>query len=252
MSSLHRHIPYACSSGHFPLGAVGHVVSTCSSQESFNDLQTSPCPRLVSSVSKLDLTLPPEGDTCLARWIPNCPQLEELRVNCGGKGEEELIHMCTCTDHICIPYSRKLWIGANFCIFCMMARHMKINTTKRFAFKVIFLSNFECRQSFMWYVDRVMALYCYFQPLGAGSVPDPSGPLSAHISPAAIKDANEAVRNVSQGSSKPRAKYAKFTPEQKASIGDYASLHGNQAAIHHFLKQLGVEMKPTLWLLKLI
>ena len=64
------------------------------------------------------------------------------------------------------------------------------------------------------YVNRVMALYRYFQPLSA--LPDPSGPLSAHVSPAAIKDANEAVRNASQGSSKPRGKYIKFTPEQKA------------------------------------
>ena len=88
-----------------------------------------------------------------------------------------------------------------------------------------------------------MALYRYFQP--SGVLPNPSGPLSAYVSPAAIKDANEAVRNASQGSSKPRGKYAKFTPEQKASIGEYASLHGNQAAIRHFSKQLGVEMKPT-------
>ena len=69
--------------------------------------------------------------------------------------------------------------------------------------------------------------------------------LSAHISPAAIKGANKAVRNMSQGSSKPRGKYAKFTPEQEASIGEYASLHSIQAAIHHFWKQSGVEMKPT-------
>ena len=75
--------------GHSPLGPVVHIVSTFSSQESFNDIQMSPCPRSVSSVSTLGLTLPPEGDACLARWIPNCPQLEELRVECDSKGEEE-------------------------------------------------------------------------------------------------------------------------------------------------------------------
>ena len=64
------------------------------------------------------------------------------------------------------------------------------------------------------YVDRAMALYRYFQP--SSTLPDSSGPLSAHVSPAAIKDANEAVRNASQGSSKPRGKYTKYTPEQKA------------------------------------
>ena len=77
-----------------------------------------------------------------------------------------------------------------------------------------------------------MTLYWYFLPLD--TLPHPSGPPSTRISSAAIKDINEAVRNASQGSSKPRGKYAKFTPEQKASDGKYASLHSNQAAIHHF------------------
>ena len=86
-----------------------------------------------------------------------------------------------------------------------------------------------------------MALYQYFQPLDG--LPDPSGPLSASVSPAAIKDANEAVRSATR--SKPRGKYAKFTPEQQAVIGEYASLDGNQAAIRHFSKKLGVEMKVT-------
>ena len=125
-----------------------------------------------------------------------------------------------------------------------MARHTKINTTKSFTFEILMPSHFERGQSLTWYVDRAMALCRYFKPLDAGTVPDPSRPLSAHVSPGAIKDA-EAVRYVSQGSSKLRGKYAKLTPEQKASIGEYASLHGNQAAIHRFSKQLGVEMKPT-------
>ena len=42
--------------------------------------------------------------------------------------------------------------------------------------------------------DKAMALYQYFQP--SDDLPDPSGPLSASVSPAAIKDANEAVRSV--------------------------------------------------------
>ena len=40
-----------------------------------------------------------------------------------------------------------------------------------------------------------------------------------------------------------RKRYAKFTPEQQAAIGEYASLHSNQLAICHFTKQLGVELK---------
>ena len=77
-----------------------------------------------------------------------------------------------------------------------MARHTKINTTKCFVFKMLITSNFQRGQSPTWYVDRAMALYQYFQPSGAGAVPDPSGPLSTHVSPAVIKDAIEAVRNV--------------------------------------------------------
>ena len=71
-----------------------------------------------------------------------------------------------------------------------------------------------------------------------------SGPPSASVSPAVIKDANEAVRSATQ--SKPRGKHAKFTPEQQAAIDEYASLDGNQAAIHHFSKKLGVEMNVSL------
>ena len=41
--------------------------------------------------------------------------------------------------------------------------------------------------------DKAIALYQYFQPSDA--LPDPSGPLSVSISPAVIKDANEAVRS---------------------------------------------------------
>ena len=95
-------------SSHSPLGAVGHVVSTFSSQESFNDLQTSPRPRSVSNVSKLDLSLPPEGETWLARSIPSCLQLEELEVNCNSEGEGKRT-VYAHTSHLSyIVYSKRL------------------------------------------------------------------------------------------------------------------------------------------------
>ena len=105
-------------SGHSPLGAVGHVVSPFSSQKSFNDLQTNPRPRSASNVSKLYLTLPPEGDAWLARCIPNCPQLEELKVNCnnillhlsnsGSNGEGKLT-VYAHTSHLSyVVYSKRL------------------------------------------------------------------------------------------------------------------------------------------------
>jgi hypothetical protein len=75
---------------------------------------------------------------------------------------------------------------------------------------------------------------------------DPSGSLSASVSPAAIKEANDAARSVtSEGKSKRRGSYAKFTPEQQAAIEKYFALHGNQAAVRHFSKQLEVNVKVT-------
>ena len=75
-----------------------------------------------------------------------------------------------------------------------------------------------------------MALYRYFKT--ADSVlPAPTWSLSTSISPAAIKDANEAVKSAVTPRSKSRGAYAKHTPEQQAAIGKYASMHGNKAAV---------------------
>ena len=91
-----------------------------------------------------------------------------------------------------------------------------------------------------------MSLYSYFAKASKrNDLPDPSGPFSALINPVAIKEANNAVKTVSERKSKRRKSYAKFMPEQQAPIGKYASLHGNQAAIRHFSKQLKVEFKVT-------
>jgi hypothetical protein len=90
-----------------------------------------------------------------------------------------------------------------------------------------------------------MALYKYFKP--SGSLPDPRGQLSAVMSPEAIKEANEAVEKAatSRRKGKQRGSYAKFTPDQQAAIGKYAAVHGNQAAIQHFSKDLEVELKTN-------
>ena len=113
-----------------------------------------------------------------------------------------------------VPYSGKFLNGANFHIFRCQYKN---KTYKNLTFKI---SNFERA---ILTCGSTMALCRYFQPLDG--LPDSSGPLSASISPEVIKDANEAVRSATQ--SKPRGKYAKFTPEQQAAIGEYASLDGN-------------------------
>ena len=67
-----------------------------------------------------------------------------------------------------------------------------------------------------------MSLYRYFAK--ASKLPDLNGELSASISPAAIKEANEAVKSVTyERKSKQRGSYSKFSPEQQAAIRKYAS-----------------------------
>ncbi len=83
-----------------------------------------------------------------------------------------------------------------------------------------------------------MALYMYryFQTVNA--LPDTSGPLSASLSPADIKDANDRGSEKCYTCHEAKSQiYAR--PEQQAAIGEYASLHGNQAAIRHVSKQFG-------------
>ena len=70
----------------------------------------------------------------------------------------------------------------------------------------------------------------------------------ASVNPATIKEANEAVKSVtSEGKSKWRGSFAKFSPEQQAAIGKYASLHGNQAAIRPSLIEPGCDLFVCTW-----
>ena len=64
-------------------------------------------------------------------------------------------------------------------------------------------------------------------------LPDPSGPPSVSISPAAIKEANDAVKSVtSEGKSKWRGSYIKFTPEQQAAINWKICLSTQQLSVY--------------------
>ena len=91
-----------------------------------------------------------------------------------------------------------------------------------------------------------MAL-CRFFKKEVPDIPSPYGPLSSSLSLATIKDANVAVKQCadrgSEAAAKPRGLYVKFTPEDQPAIAKYALWHGNKAAIHHFSKELGKEIK---------
>ena len=78
--------------------------------------------------------------------------------------------------------------------------------------KILETSNFERTILTRGSGDKAMALHHYFQLLDG--LPDPCGPMSASVSPAVIKDTNEAVRSATR--SKPRGKYAKFTVARAA------------------------------------
>ena len=70
-----------------------------------------------------------------------------------------------------ILYSGKFWIGANFCILCIKLHCTKMKLWKCLHSKYQILN----RQSLMWYVDMVMALYRYFQSLLSSTHGEPSG-----------------------------------------------------------------------------
>ena len=83
-----------------------------------------------------------------------------------------------------------------------------------------------------------MSLYRYFAK--SSKLPDPNGELSASASPAAIKDANEAVKSVTcERKSKRRGSSVTPNSHQSSMLrsgSTHASLNGNQAAVRHFSK----------------
>ena len=82
-----------------------------------------------------------------------------------------------------------------------------------------------------------MSLDKYFKPLSKrSSLPSPNSELSCVIPSSSIATANQEVSKVLPAVSAPvtRGNYAKFTPKQKAAVGNYAVLHGTSAVLRHF------------------
>ena len=82
-----------------------------------------------------------------------------------------------------------------------------------------------------------MALLQYFKPLSKDQLPNPQGPLSAVLPPAAITSANESVQKQSVDAKK-RGPYHRFSNEKRAEIGKYASENGVAAACRLYSKEL--------------
>ena len=90
-----------------------------------------------------------------------------------------------------------------------------------------------------------MSLYNYFKP--ASVLPPPDGPLSKIVPSSSIQAANEAVQAIlpdgtaaagpkPSKNSKKRGTCMKYSPKEKARIGNYAVQHGTSAALRHYNK----------------
>ena len=100
---------------------------------------------------------------------------------------------------------------------------------------------------------REMDLRKYFK--STSSLPSEKGPLSQSLSPQVISAANKAVSESTEKKQatekaqatgkKSRGTYSKFSPEKQAEVSRYAVLHGNKAAVRHFSKTLGTELKES-------
>ena len=77
-----------------------------------------------------------------------------------------------------------------------------------------------------------MSLFKYFKPLSKSSLPSPNSELSYTIPSSYIAAANQEVSKVLSAISAlvTQGIYAKFTPKQKAAIGNYAVLQGTSTA----------------------
>ena len=86
------------------------------------------------------------------------------------------------------------------------------------------------------------SLYQYFRK--ESPLPSPNGPLSREVPAGAISEANKEVTKVlkdsedkdggkSRGTGS-RGTHQRYTPKDKATIGNYAAMHGTSAALRHF------------------
>ena len=87
-----------------------------------------------------------------------------------------------------------------------------------------------------------MSLFKYFKVSSSSPLPSPSGPLSAEIPSTAINAANEEVLKALKASEdesgvKRRGSYKKYTAKEKATVGNYALMHGTSAALRNFKSQ---------------
>ncbi len=84
-----------------------------------------------------------------------------------------------------------------------------------------------------------MSILQYFQRKNTSilSLPDPNGPLSNVIPSSGIEMANKMIVT-SENTSKKLGQYNTFSPQIRAAIGKYSSLHGSTRAAQYYTKVL--------------
>ena len=83
-------------------------------------------------------------------------------------------------------------------------------------------------------------LFKYFRASSSSpqvALPSPDGPLSREVPSTAISAANKEVEEViaSDSVTKKRGSYQKYTPNKKATIGNYALINGTSAALRRYV-----------------
>ena len=85
-----------------------------------------------------------------------------------------------------------------------------------------------------------ISLHKYLKPASkpVSVLPSPEGPLSHDVPSSSIAAANKRVAEVIDskvtGTKKLRGSYEKYSPVEKATVGNYTVLHGTSAAMRHF------------------
>ena len=88
----------------------------------------------------------------------------------------------------------------------------------------------------------------YFKPASKSNLPDPFGPLSKPVPPAAIKTVNKKIEEFeASGEKGKRRVYTKISQEMKTKIGKYAAENRVGAAVKKFKSCIGESGPPPNW-----
>jgi transposase-like protein len=74
---------------------------------------------------------------------------------------------------------------------------------------------------------------------------DSNGPQSRTIAPIVLAEVNKGVKSATATLKKKRGSYLSFTPEEKARVAQYGSVHGVQPVLRRFSEEFDRELKEN-------